>query len=294
MISCIGQVGDRPMQIYGIYDYSSSDSMVRAIQHHIAVTALKLVISITCALPSLASDIAQAKDFHSFESARVFAPETHYMLNGDGTGLYHDFWNAIMHPEEDTSLIVVPYIRSSHILRHDNKSCRYPTAKEIIIAQKKKDGFEFKNLIWSQSFFAMTVHAFARPGLKPPKKTQDFLGKSIVAPTGYRFPPEIKKQNNVILTVSSEHQRATMLLSGRVDLMISSMPSTKFVMESLGIVRLPYDPDLTLKTFVLYLACHDTPTNRQLITKFNKGLTEARKQGSIKKIYSQYGLRPWP
>lgn len=265
---------------------------MRAIKHHITSTALKLIIFITCAFPCLASDTSPEKAPNSFESARVFAPEIHYMLNGDGTGLYHDYWNAIMQPEEDTSLIIVPYIRSSHILRHDKKSCRYPTAKEIIVAQKEKDGFEFENLIWSQRFFAMTVHAFARPGLKPPKKAEEFRGRSIVAPEGYRFPPEIKEQNNVILTVSSEHQRATMLLNGRVDLMISSIPSAKFVMESLGVVRLSYDPHLNLDTFVLYLVCHDTPVNRQLITKFDKGLAEARKQGSIQKIHEKYGLKP--
>lgn len=286
------------MQVNDTYDrlYGSKAGciLMRSVKQHVAALGLGLAVSLTSFSSCSAAEMQQADTLPAADTARVYAPEIHYMLSKEGTGIYHDFWNTVMGPQDKPPLHIVPYLRSAHILRHDNGACRYPTDKGIISVQKEKDGFVYNTLIWSEGFFTSTVHAFARPGMKPPATIGDFQGRSIVVPVGYTAPPELEEQNNVILNVASEHQRATMLMSGRVDLMIASMPSAKFVMESLGVTTLPYDPNLTLKTFSLRLVCHDTPLNRQLITKFNKGLMTARKRGDIKSIYARYNLSPEP
>lgn len=257
----------------------------------VKIVSLVGVLLICSSFVSLAHDVSAKHGAIGSTHTHIYAPNMDETLNADGTGLYNDLWKAITSGMK-RQFQVVPHMRAIHMFAYDSHSCKYPISKGTKALQIQKEKLAGKELIWSQSFFSMTVHAFARPGTKPPSKVQDFKGKSVVAPIGYDFPHAFKNLGNMKLTVSSERQRATMLMSGRVDYMVSSMPTAKFVFKALGVHKLSYDPYLTLDAMHLYLACHDTPDNQKIIAQFNRGLSKAHSDGKLKEIYNQYGLRP--
>lgn len=235
----------------------------------------------------LAGGINAYADEAPAPAAVIFAPEMNETLKAKEDAFFNALWREFMAPAAPR-LTVVPHMRTTHLFHGSDGSCRYPASEKI---GQYKDGalsFDDKPLIWSKPFFTMTVRILARQGLKPPSAPIDLVGRSIVVPSGYMFPPAFDGKAATVLQVAAEQKRANMLVSGRVDLMVSSMPTAGFVMRRLSGTGANFNVDLSLDDLPLYFVCHDTPANHALIERFNTGYLRASWAGMIDTLYQRY------
>ncbi|MFC3051607.1 hypothetical protein [Kordiimonas pumila] len=228
-------------------------------------------------------EVAATSGYKDTRIVQVFAPEVSEALKQDGTGFYNDIWQLALSGFDRPTLTIVPHRRSNFMFINTEGSCRFPAVSHF---KKIKD----EKAIASAPFIKMIVRAYTKPGIKAPHSPTDFISKKIVISPHYVLPVPYQDVSASTMVIMSERQRATMLLSGRVDIMISSMPVSEFVFRSFGVKEPLYDNKLVIGEYNLSLVCHRTPVNEELIKRFNMQLEMIQQDGSLAALFSRYDI----
>ncbi len=239
-------------------------------------------------LLSIAFTIGLYADNSDSHIVRIYTPESSFSDSSDHSSYYKDLLDLIM-PSGMIAyeLQITPHMRSAHLFNADPRSCRLPSNLRTLSKHFGRPVPE--KFIKSRAFSHNQVVVFSAPGTIPPATPEDMAGKRIAAPTGSRYLQPFKEQSLTIVHTDTDLQRTEILMAGRVDLMLASLPSVKTIFRKLNGPWPVYDPTFLLESYTLYLACHPTPQTRELIKFVNQRLAAAEKNGKLRQLSERHG-----
>ena len=102
--------------------------------------------------------------------------------------------------------------------------------------------------------------------------------------------PVMKNSGATFLAANGELDKARLLVSGRVDYVVSSLPGTAFVFQSMGEPLPLFDPESELFSGGVGVVCHKTPENEALIKHLNDAYMHQLQAGTLSKLFENTGL----
>lgn len=220
---------------------------------------------------------------------RVYTSESSFADTSDHSDYYKDLLSLIMPPEAVAyELQITPHMRSAHLFYADPGSCRLPSNLRTL---SKYFGRPVPlKYIESRAFSYNQVVVFSAPGTIPPATPEDMVGKRIAAPTGSLYLKRFEALDLTVVHTKMDVQRTDILMAGRVDLMLASIPSVRTVFKKLKGPWPVYDAALVLENYTLHLACHATPQTRKLVDIVDKHIVAAENNGELQKLYERHNL----
>ncbi len=182
----------------------------------------------------------------------------------------------------------VPHMRSAHLFKANKQSCRMPS--NLAILTKEFDRPIPENYIESSSFLHNKIYAFTLAGTPPPRQPSDLDGKRIAVPYGSRYLEKMDLTDIMTVRTQTNIQRTRMLFSGRVDVMLASMPTAQLVFKTFGKPWPVYSPDFWLGEYTSHLSCHTTPRTKKYIKLVNEKIRIAKENGRLHDLLKRHGL----
>jgi hypothetical protein len=207
----------------------------------------------------------------------------------DGSGFYNDFLKTIMSGmEHPPTYQPAPYSRAKSTFLASKNGCLYPSTRSVL-----KDGEEIENIddfIETTPFLRVRVFILAAKGRPVYTPGVDLKDQIIVHARGSRIATVMKDSGATFLAANGELDKARLLVSGRVDYIMASLPDTAFVFQSMGEPLPRFDPTSEFFGGGVGVVCHKTPENKVLIDQLNDAYMHQLKAGALSKLFENTGL----
>jgi hypothetical protein len=223
-----------------------------------------------------------------FPPSKVYATAWGLTLSTDGGGFYNDLGRYIL-LGLNIGYDIEPYRRAMRRFYEEQSSCIYP--KSILGLIRTKDIDNSVGFIQSIPIQKTFVAVFTPPGSPAVRGPQELAGKRVAYAMGAKVPEYLGADGAFFIAVANEVDKARMLLTGRVDVMVGNLPDAGLVYSHLGSALPPYDPSYRpFPAASSRVVCHDTPGNRAFMDQLNRRLRSLHSSGDLKRFYEGYGL----
>ncbi|NVJ98226.1 MAG: hypothetical protein HWE25_08740 [Alphaproteobacteria bacterium] len=225
-----------------------------------------------------------------FPPSKMYATAWGLTLAGDGTGFYNDLATFIL---EGLSIDyeIRPYRRAMRHFFETQDSCLYPKSVASLLRTKEvPTNAGFIDSIPIQKTF---VAVFTMPGRPVIENATDLKGKRVAYAMGSKVPEYLGPDGVFFIAVADEVNKAEMLLSGRVDVLVANLPDVGMVYQHLKAPMPNYDP--SFQPFAAARSrflCHDTPGNQAFMDQLNHRIKSLRISGALANFYRGNGLDP--
>ncbi|MBL4639539.1 MAG: transporter substrate-binding domain-containing protein [Kordiimonadaceae bacterium] len=231
-------------------------------------------------LPFFSYTVRAGAEHDGFSKIPIEGPEMGAALTLDGAGLYADFWRLMFAGDKMPPLKVLPH--NCGIVNFSRKvgNCQFPA---MLAPEAIREGVLFSHA------FSIAIAALI-PGrdVSLPTKLEEIVGKSIVVPGRYVVEESLKRNDIVVL--SEMEQQLKMLITGRVDYMIATLPAAQLTYQKLQLPYFSFEQYGKLNVFPLHLKCNQTPATQKLVQMFNKNFKARLEDGLVHQLFQTYGL----
>jgi ABC-type amino acid transport substrate-binding protein len=218
---------------------------------------------------------------------QIYGVSLEYRLQEKGSTQYNAL---LMHMEQlglKFNLTIRPLTRVIRGFKN-HKGCMFPSSRSAM-DEYTTPQYKHLSLIESYSVDYISLRVFTNTGDEKIARLEQLTGKRVGLWLGYDPNTFLKGINATIEITPSEKIRIKMLAAGRVDAIIGFTPDVMLAADALNVPLPHYDDALALFQNVgASLVCHDTPTNRVFITKFNRILGSLKKTGKLKEILGRH------
>lgn len=205
----------------------------------------------------------------------------------DGSGPFAALVDAIL---DETSVPTVrqtmPIKRTLREFAQGNDVCIVPVSFSGVKALY--DWLERDRVLESEPIDVVSAHIVTRPGGPVIADPAELNGRTVMAWTGTPAAAFLAGTDVKIINVESEAGAVNLLMSKRVDAIISWVPDSFILFEKLGYG--PPSVDLTRPLFVseTHFLCRKTPSTTRLMAQVNAAIRTMREDGRIKSILSSH------
>ncbi len=250
------------------------------------VGRLKQYLTLPClafllSLGALASDANEAKDSGENRPMKVIMPLWGPSIQADGTGMFVDLFRFVLKGHEHRYEIeYVSYDKALRLLLYSDVDCAYPVSKPTILVSMKH--VDAAQLIQSQPVLVSKTYVFSRPG-EPVFSTMEALkGKLLIQIRGENYNHNFTTVRARFWNVDSEPEKVRVLLGGRGDAMLGSMPDILITFAEMGVEIPPYDPDFSVLDYDNAMTCRNSAEAAALVDLFNRRIRETVEDGSLR------------
>ncbi len=223
-----------------------------------------------------------------FPPSKVYATAWGLTLSTDGGGFYNDLGRYVLQGL-NIDYDIEPYRRAMRSFYEEQSSCVYP--KSILGLIRTKDIDNSAGFIQSVPIQRTFVAVFAPPGKPAVRGPEELAGKRVAYAMGAKVPEYLGAEGAFFIAVANELDKARMLLTGRVDVMVGNLPDAGLVYSHLGSALPPYDPSYRpFPAASSRIVCHDTPGNRAFMDQLNRRILSLHQSGDLKRFYEGFGL----
>lgn len=220
---------------------------------------------------------------------KVILPTWGPTIQADGTGMFVDLFRFALEGHEDKYQIeYVSYDKALKLLLYSEAHCAYPIARRTLrvsVRHLNSDG-----LVESHPILISKTFLFSRPNDKLISSVRQMRGKLLIQIRGENYNHNFKTSGARFWNVDSEPEKIRVLLSGRGDALLGSMPDILFSFDDLGQGILPFDPDFPVLEYDNAMTCKATDTARKLVDIFNRRVESTLKDGSLKAFTIESGV----
>lgn len=225
-----------------------------------------------------------------FMPSKIYATAWGLTLAADGTGFYNDLGRYVI-DGLPIGYDIEPYRRAMRRFFDDTSSCVFPkSVAGLIRTREVNNAAGFIQSLEIQKTFVAVFSAMGQSTIGGPA---DLAGKRVAYAMGSKVPEFLGAEGAFFIAVADEVDKARMLITGRVDVMVGNLPDAGIVYQHLGSDLPPYDPAYApFATASSRIVCHDTPGNRAFMDMLNQRLRTLRTSGALADFYRRYGLDP--
>lgn len=201
----------------------------------------------------------------------------------DGSGHYPDLVRAIVaEAGVPAQFHVVPVIRSIREFGPHGPKCLVPAALRPWMNQFPN--LTPENTVEGEPIDYITAHIVTKPGTRPITNLMELEGKRLghwIGVQAERYLPEVPMTR---VTAQSEESTIRMLMSGRVDVILSWNPDVYILFSKLGFGEPSLEPDNPIYGSTAHFLCHRTPETEAFIEETDKVIRRMRSDGRLKEI----------
>lgn len=225
-----------------------------------------------------------------FPPTKMYATAWGLTLARDGTGFYNELARFVL-GSLNIDYEIRPYRRAMRHFFENPGSCLFPKSVAALVRTNEiPTAAGFINSIPVQKTF---VAVFTPTGTSPVHGPSGLNGKRVAYAMGSKVPEYLGAEGAFFIAVADEVDKAEMLLSGRVDVLVANLPDAGIVYNHLGAPLPPFDPDyLPFPAATSRFLCHDTPGSQAFMDSLNKRLRHLHSSGELAAFYQSHGLEP--
>ncbi|NVJ97036.1 MAG: hypothetical protein HWE25_02725 [Alphaproteobacteria bacterium] len=220
---------------------------------------------------------AQADD----KPVTVIMPLWGPTIEEDGTGMFVDLFRFAMQGREaDYQIRFVSYDDALQQLLYGDAECAYPINKPaVLVSYQHTDGAK---LLETRPVLISKSYVFSRPGEHPISSMEGIKGKLLIQIRGENYNHNFRTSQARFWNVDSELDKVKVLLEGRGDGMLGSLPDIYFSFRQLNVEIPPYDPDFPLLEYKNAMVCQASPQTDELVTYFTDRVNQTLADGSLR------------
>ncbi|UTW56146.1 transporter substrate-binding domain-containing protein [Kordiimonas sp. SCSIO 12610] len=208
----------------------------------------------------------------------------------DGTGFYNDIIKTVMaEMAPQPSYMPMPYLRAKATFLNGGKGCLYPSTRSVLKTGKEIDNID--DFIESVPFVMARVFILAGEGRPVYRPTLDLTGRTVVHARGSAIANAMEGSGATFLPASDELDKARLLVLGRADYIVATMPDAAFVFDYLKAPLPAFDPESEFFSGGIGVVCYRTPENEAFIKRLNDAYMHQFTEGNLTKFYENVGLR---
>jgi len=202
-------------------------------------------------------------------------------IETNGSGLYVELLHFILRgTDHGYRTHFVDYDDLNQMLLYGGHYCAYPISKATLLASIGV--LDPESLLESRPVLVSHTHAFSREGEAVLKTEAQLRNKLLIQIRGENYNHNESTRLARFWNVDSELRKVEVLLSGRGDAMLGSMPEILFSFEQLGIPLLPYDPDFNILSYRNALTCRAVPGAKAIVEGFSRRVDSALADGALR------------
>lgn len=220
---------------------------------------------------------------------KVIMPLWGPSIQADGTGMFVDIFRFVLEGHEDQYEIeYVSYDKALRLLLYSDADCAFPIGRSSILVSMKHEDPE--QLIQSVPVLVSRTYLFSRPGMPLLGDMPSLEGKLLIQIRGENYNHNFKTSQARFWNVDSELDKVRVLLEGRGDAMLGSMPEIMISFRQLGVEVPPYDPAFSVLDYDNAITCRNTARGRDFVTLFSERVAETLQDGSLRKMIVEGGV----
>lgn len=210
-------------------------------------------------------------------------------IQADGTGLFVDLFHFAMQGQEDAyDIEFVSYDDTLQLLLYSDAMCAYPLNKPAVLVSVKHTNPD--KLLESRPVLVSKTYLFSRPGDPLINSVDGMNGKLLIQIRGENYNHNFKTSQARFWNVDSEINKVKVLLAGRGDGMLGSLPDIYFSFVQLDVPIPPYDPDFAPLDYRNALVCRDSTKTQQLVAHFSRRINQTLADGSLRSRAVELGV----
>lgn len=206
-----------------------------------------------------------------------------------GEGLYYEYISALQELVDVAfDFSALPYKRARNQFMTRQADCIYPSFASLFIRSGLIEDPD--SIIMSRPLLNKKVFVFSRPGRPAIRSLDDLSGHKVAHTMGSAFPDLYPNIKAVYLPIADDRQKARILLGGRVDFMIGTMPDTGTVFKSLNVELPPYGPIGGIEQYSTGIVCYRTDDTENFMSKLNDTASDFIASGRLYDLLIRNGL----
>lgn len=202
-------------------------------------------------------------------------------IETNGSGLYIELLHFILRGTDQAYRThFVAYDDLNQMLLYGGYYCAYPISKATLLASIGV--LDPDSLLESRPVLVSHTHAFSREGDPVLKTEAELRNKLLIQIRGENYNHNESTRLARYWNVDSELRKVEVLLSGRGDAMLGSMPEILFSFQRVGVPMLPYDPDFNILSYSNALTCRAVPEAQGIVQRFSRRVDSALADGTLR------------
>lgn len=212
---------------------------------------------------------------------KVIMPLWGPTIQADGSGLFVDLFHFVMDDwQGEYAVDFVSYDEVLQQLLYSDSECAYPLNKpSVLVSYKHTDP---GGLVESRPVLVSKTYLFSRQGDPVIKSREDMNGKLLIQIRGENYNHNFKTSQARFWNVDTEIDKVTVLLSGRGDAMLGSLPDIYFSFRDLDVDIPPYDPDFAVLDYRNAMVCRTSGKTQAMINHFNARVNQLVADGGLR------------
>jgi|GEM_PF-1629214 len=220
---------------------------------------------------------------------KVIMPLWGPSIQADGTGMFVDMFRFVLKGHEDRyDIDFVSYDKALRLLIYSDVDCAYPISKKTIMVSMKHTDPD--QMVQSLPVLVSKTYLFSRPGEPVFSGMDQLKDKLLIQIRGENYNHNFRMSQARFWNVDTEIEKVRVLLEGRGDAMLGSMPEILISFAELGVEIPPYDPDFTVLDYNNAMTCRSSPEASALVDLFNQRIRETVEDGSLRARAVDHGV----
>jgi len=212
---------------------------------------------------------------------KVIMPLWGPSIQADGTGMFVDLFKFVLQGHEDRYEIeYVSYDKALRLLLYSDVDCAYPVSKKTIMVSMQHT--DPSQMVQSLPVLVSKTYVFSRPGEPVFSSMDELKDKLLIQIRGENYNHNFKTAQARFWNVDTEPEKVRVLLGGRGDAMLGSMPEILISFAELGVEMPPYDPDFSVLDYNNAMTCRSSAEAQSLVELFNRRIRETVEDGSLR------------